>query len=209
MEIWVLVLIPVISAGIGYLTNVVAIRMLFHPQKPMNILGFKVQGLIPRRKNEMAGAIANIIQEEFISGEDIEVVVRDAFKRRKIDEIITQTLQERAEAVRNRVSFRTPFQRVAGRLLPSRVKSIPQWVIGQVVRNVIPPEVIVQKVAIEAREFGLEDYIVQKINEYEEGRLENIIHNLAARELRLIEMYGGILGFLVGIVQVIILTVLS
>lgn len=202
-------LIPVISAGIGYLTNVVAIRMLFHPQKPMNILGFKVQGLIPRRKNEMAGAIANIIQEEFISGEDIEVVVRDAFKRRKIDEIITQTLQERAEEMRNRVSFRTPFQRIAGRLLPSRVKSIPKLIIKQTVRNAIPPEVIVQKVATEAREFGLEDYIVQKINEYEEGRLENIIHNLAARELRLIEMYGGILGFLVGIVQVIILTVLS
>jgi len=183
--------------------------MLFHPQKPVNILGFKVQGLIPRRKNEMAGAIANIIQEEFISGEDIEVVVRDAFKRRKIDEIITQTLQERANEMRNRLSFRTPFQRVAGRLLPTRVKSIPKLIIRQTVRTVIPPEVIVQKVATEAREFGLEDYIIQKISEYEEGRLENIIHNLAARELRLIEIYGGILGFLVGIVQVIILTVLS
>jgi len=209
VETWVLVLIPVISAGIGYLTNVVAIRMLFHPQKPINILGFKVQGLIPRRKNEMAGAIANIIQEEFISGEDIEVVVRDAFKRRGLDEIITQTLQERTKKVRERVSFRTPFQRIAGRLLPSRVKSIPRLIVKQAVRNVIPPEVAVQKVATEAREFDLEDYIVQKIGEYEEGRLEGILHRLGARELRLIEMYGGILGFLVGIVQVIILTVLS
>jgi uncharacterized membrane protein YheB (UPF0754 family) len=209
MEIWVLTLIPVISAAIGYLTNVVAIRMLFHPQKPINVLGFRIQGLIPRRKREMAGAIAGIIQEEFISGEDIEVVVKDAFRRRKVDEIIVQTLKERTEGVREKVPLKLPFQGVVGRLLPSRVKSIPQWVIRRTVRSAIPPEVVIQKVATEAREFDLEDYIVQKINEYEEGRLENIIHHLAARELRLIEMYGGALGFLVGIIQITIFVVLS
>jgi uncharacterized membrane protein YheB (UPF0754 family) len=209
VEIWVLVLIPVASAAIGYLTNVVAVKMLFHPQKPMNILGFKVQGLIPRRKNEMASAIADTIQQEFVSGEDIEVVIRDAFKRRGLDEIITQTLQERTEKVRERVSFRTPVQRVAGRLLPSLVKSIPQWITRQMVRSVIPPEETVQKVASEARKFDIKDYTIQKIAEYEEGRLEGILHRLGSQELRLIETYGGILGFLVGMVQVIILTVLS
>ena len=206
MEIWVLVLIPMASAAIGYLTNVVAVKMLFHPQKPLNILGFKVQGLIPRRKNEMAGAIADIIQREFVSGEDIEVVIRDAFKRRGLDEIISQTLQERTEKVRNRVSFRTPFQRVVGRLLPSKVTKL---IIKQAVRSVIPPEETTQKVVSEARKFDIKDYTIQKIAEYEEGRLEGILHRLGSRELRLIEMYGGILGFLVGMVQVIILTVLS
>lgn len=37
------------GAIIGYITNVVAVKLLFHPQKPVRIGPFTVQGLIPAR----------------------------------------------------------------------------------------------------------------------------------------------------------------
>ena len=57
-------LMIIIGALIGWITNYFAIKMLFRPLKEINILGFKVQGLIPKRKMEMAESIADTIQEE-------------------------------------------------------------------------------------------------------------------------------------------------
>ena len=39
-----------ISATIGWITNWVAIKMLFRPHKEINFGLFKIQGLIPKRK---------------------------------------------------------------------------------------------------------------------------------------------------------------
>ncbi|NPV27094.1 MAG: DUF445 family protein [Firmicutes bacterium] len=48
--------IPLISALIGWLTNVIAIRLLFRPVEPIKLplLNYELQGLIPRRQAEIA-----------------------------------------------------------------------------------------------------------------------------------------------------------
>lgn len=43
-----LLLIVGIGAGIGWVTNYVAIKMLFRPYKEINLGLFKIQGLLPR-----------------------------------------------------------------------------------------------------------------------------------------------------------------
>ena len=52
-----LLAVPLISAMIGYLTNVVAIKMLFHPREPIRMLGLEIQGLLPRRQEAIANKI--------------------------------------------------------------------------------------------------------------------------------------------------------
>ncbi len=51
-----------ISGAIGWITNWVAIKMLFRPHKEINFGLFKIQGLIPKRRAEIGSGIANIIQ---------------------------------------------------------------------------------------------------------------------------------------------------
>lgn len=46
-----LILTPLITAGIGWLTNWVAIQMLFHPRVPMRVFFWKWQGLTPAASN--------------------------------------------------------------------------------------------------------------------------------------------------------------
>jgi uncharacterized membrane protein YheB (UPF0754 family) len=58
-----LFLIPIISALIGWLTNRVAIRMLFHPQNSINILGIKIQGLVPAKQKEMAQKFGEVVRK--------------------------------------------------------------------------------------------------------------------------------------------------
>ena len=53
LKIW---LMPVIGFVIGYFTNYIAIKMLFHPRKKI----FGIQGVIPKRRRALASRIAGI-----------------------------------------------------------------------------------------------------------------------------------------------------
>ena len=204
---WILAVVPVISAAIGYLTNVVAVRMLFHPQHPHHFLGVEIQGLVPRRKNELAGVIADMVQEEFVSGEDIKVVIRDTFKRRKFNEIVLRVLERDVQEILGKIPLGSMLRAGIRRLSEPELRNMAEDIASEILEKIIPPEVITEEIANEASLFELREYIIKKIDEYEEGRLEGILHRLGSRELRMIEAWGGMLGFLIGIVQVGILAV--
>ena len=66
-----LFLIVGIGALIGWITNYVAIKMLFRPYKEINLGIFKLQGLLPKRKHEIGESIAEVIQNELVSLQEI------------------------------------------------------------------------------------------------------------------------------------------
>ena len=66
-----LLVMILISGAIGWITNWVAIKMLFRPHKEINFGLFKIQGLIPKRKAEIGNGIENVIQNELISIKDV------------------------------------------------------------------------------------------------------------------------------------------
>ncbi len=66
---------PVLGAVIGYITNDIAIRMLFRPRKAKYIGGIHVPftpGIIPKEKDRIAGAIGNAISENLMNKEVLE-----------------------------------------------------------------------------------------------------------------------------------------
>jgi len=68
-----ILLLASIGGVIGYITNVVAIRLIFRPLNPIKIpiLNTEIIGLIPKRREEIATNIAKIVEEEFLSLDDI------------------------------------------------------------------------------------------------------------------------------------------
>lgn len=66
---------PLVGAVIGYITNDIAIRMLFRPRQPKYIFGWHVPftpGIIPKEKNRIASAIGNSISENLMNREILE-----------------------------------------------------------------------------------------------------------------------------------------
>lgn len=66
---------PVLGAVIGYITNDIAIRMLFRPRAAKYIFGKRVPftpGIIPKEKNRIAGAIGGAISENLMNKEVLE-----------------------------------------------------------------------------------------------------------------------------------------
>lgn len=84
---------PVVGAVIGYITNDIAIRMLFRPRQPKHIFGWHVPftpGIIPKEKNRIAGAIGTSISENLMN--------RDVLERNLLsDEMIAKVRQAVAD----------------------------------------------------------------------------------------------------------------
>ena len=71
---WNVILAPVVGGIIGYITNDLAIKMLFHPYKPIYIGKFRVPftpGLIPSQKERIAKGLGNVIGGQLLNRDTI------------------------------------------------------------------------------------------------------------------------------------------
>src|SRR4051794_4305347 len=65
----------VIGAIIGGFTNFIAIKMLFHPYKPIYLFGKQLPftpGLIPKRRDELASQLGKIVVEHLLTPESLQ-----------------------------------------------------------------------------------------------------------------------------------------
>ena len=66
---------PLVGGVIGYITNDVAIRMLFRPHQPKYVFGMHVPftpGIIPKEKYRIAEAVGNSISDNLMNQEVLE-----------------------------------------------------------------------------------------------------------------------------------------
>ena len=192
-----LLVMVLISGAIGWITNWVAIKMLFRPHKEINFGLFKIQGLIPKRKAEIGSGIANIIQNELISVKDvISNIDREEFSKRLnklIDEVLNKNLKKK-------VKEKFPFLQV---FFTDKVAKD----IGNAIKSIIMEnqEKIFEIFSNYAEEnIDFEIIISDKISNFSLDKLEEIITLLAKKELKHIEVIGAVLGMIIGAVQYLI-----
>ncbi len=66
---------PVIGAAIGYCTNFIAVKMLFHPKKEIKVFGHRLPftpGAIPKGKSRLAKSVGSAVGNSLITQADIE-----------------------------------------------------------------------------------------------------------------------------------------
>jgi len=68
---WTWCLLPFIAAVIGWGTNYLAVRMLFHPREEKRILGLRIQGVFPKRQKALAEKLGKLVARELFSMEDV------------------------------------------------------------------------------------------------------------------------------------------
>ena len=191
-----------ISGAIGWITNWVAIKMLFRPHREINFGLFKIQGLIPKRRAEIGSGIANIIQNELISVKDvISNIDREEFSKRLnalIDEVLDKNLKKK-------VKEKFPFLQM---FFTDKIAKD----IGNTIKDIIMgnQEKIFEIFSNYAEEnIDFEVIISDKISNFSLDKLEEIITFLAKKELKHIEVIGAILGMLIGAVQYLITLIIK
>ena len=66
---------PLIGSAIGYFTNFIAVKMLFHPKNEIKLVGHTLPftpGAIPKGKSILAKSVGNAVGNNLITREDIE-----------------------------------------------------------------------------------------------------------------------------------------
>ena len=189
-----LAIMVIISAAIGWITNWVAIKMLFRPHNEINLGLFKIQGLIPKRRAEIGTGIADVIQNELISIKDVIANIdREEFSKR-LNDLIDDVLEKN---LKTKVKEKFPVMQMF--FSDKMAKDVSNTIKGIVMENQEKIFEIFSNYAEENIDFST--IITDKISNFSLDKLEEIINGLAKKELKHIEVIGAILGAFIGLVQ--------
>ncbi|MGI6574655.1 MAG: DUF445 domain-containing protein [bacterium] len=196
-----LLIMPTIGALIGWVTNRIAIRLLFYPHSPWRVplIGWEIQGLLPKRQAELARTIGETVEKELFSTSDLLAHLNKPELRGGMLKNIAAVVAERVE---NRVPFFLPGN-IRGILFGSLqgfVQREAEAAFNQVLAGV--------EEQLEAQ-LSISQLVEAKLLAIDLNELENMVINVAGSELKHIEVLGGILGFMIGLLQAVIILILS
>lgn len=194
MSDYLLFLTPLITATIGWFTNWVAIKMLFHPRQPSRLFFWKWQGLIPRRQQQLASEAAEIIEREILQQHKILSEIK------KIE--LSPYLEKTAHAlVWQRIGPQLRAIPLLGNFINDGLLAKFETIASAEIKKEAGP--LVEQVATEFESsVNLKRMIEDNIAAFDLERLETIVNQVAKREFRTIERLGAVLGFFIGCAQV-------
>lgn len=188
-----LYLLPFIGALTGWVTNWIAVKMLFHPKEPKNFGLFKVQGVFPKRQKVMAEKLGNIVANELFSIDDVVSKMKGAdntevlgFVEGKIDDFINIKLQASMPML--------------SMLLNADLKAKIKNTLMQEIEEVIPG--VIESYANKLKtEVDVKAIVKEKVTNFSSDKLEEILVSIMKKEFKFIELLGGVLGFIIGLIQ--------
>jgi len=215
---------PVIFGGlIGYLTNWIAIKMLFWPKRPI----FFLYGAIPKNKTKLAESIAITSTEHLFSAEEIAAIINMKLTPIVVRNLLNDLIPDLSKKIdtpetREEISrlIELKLKNIIGPSLSSgfasglaQAVSINEFILAyqdQIVKFIcdrVYPVLTSQATEIVARLISAEDIqkiISDNVKKMNEDEIESVIYKISSRELKLIKWSGGVLGVLIGIIQMIL-----
>lgn len=199
MENFIKIMILAIVGGIiGYITNVIAIKLIFRPIEPIKIpiINKEIIGLIPKRKSEIAQNIGQVIQDELI---DIDELIKNVASENDKDEIVLYIKNKINDVVDKKVNQSPLGFMGIGKIVNDFISEH----LDDEIKNAVDEltEVLINK---GKDRINIQEIVKDKINELDLYKLEEIILSIVKKELKHIETLGLVLGFFIGLVQGII-----
>lgn len=194
MSLWLLT-IPFISAFIGWVTNWIAIKMLFHPKEPKKILFITFQGVFPKRQRQFAEKLGKMVSTELISFKEIEdkIVNPDNLKKlmpfveSKVDDFLRRKLSE-------------AFPIISMFIGDSTINQLKSIFMAEL--EIIFPEMIASYMKNLESQLDLEKIVTEKVYGFSSDKMEAILIQIMSKEFKFIEVIGAVLGFIIGLIQI-------
>jgi uncharacterized membrane protein YheB (UPF0754 family) len=191
--------LPLIGALIGWLTNYIAIKMLFHPRDEVRILFIPIQGVFPKRQRDFARKLGQVVSEELVSVEDLT----DHLKEKATSEAILNHIALRLE---EGIASRLPraFPMLAMLMSGDMTEKIKRFLLEQI--GSLNAELIDKLSSELENELDVHRIVEEKVTAFSSDKLEEILFSIMRREFKFVEMVGAVLGFLIGVVQILLLS---
>lgn len=192
-----LYLLPLIAAFTGWLTNYVAVKMLFHPKKPINFYGITIQGVFPKRQMILAQKLGVIVAQELFSVDDL----LNTLKSEKNTQIALQLVENKID---NFIITKLPQSMpMLAMFLNDDLKTKIKNVLLSEIESILPN--LMDQLGNNIKEnIDIQQIVFEKVANFSSDKFEEILFSIMQKEFRLIEILGGILGFIIGIIQLLL-----
>jgi len=179
-----------IGGFIGWVTNKIAIKMLFRPIRPVRILFFRLQGVLPKRKEQIATSIGETVEAQFVNKEELLQGLLDEETKKSILKQIRKLLVEKIKEV-----------------VPSMILAMLGQGLDELVRKLIAEHgddllsELIDSLKNNENVMPVKAIVTDKINQLDMLEFEALVINIVKKELRHIETVGLVLGVVIGMAQ--------
>lgn len=195
---WTDYIVPILfSAFTGWVTTWIAIKMLFHPRKPISIFGFKVQGIFPKNQQLIAEKLGQVVSKEFLSFDEIEAKVINPDNLEKLKPEIEAHID-----IFLREKLVTLFPMLSMFIGDKTINQLKTAFLTEL-ENLFP---ILMKNYMKKLEsdLDLEKIVTEKVASFSSEKLEDILNQITKKEFQFLEVIGAVFGFIIGLVQVLL-----
>jgi uncharacterized membrane protein YheB (UPF0754 family) len=168
--------LPVAGALVGYVTNWIAIKLLFEPAEPVEIGPLTVQGLFESRQKEVSEEFGHFMESRVLSSPML------------LDALANQNEQELFEFLRRQLPYPIPEKVVRAAM--------------QAIRNVASnPEEHAEIHNYVQRQLDIEETLSRRLKRLSPKNFENLLHPVFQEDENILIMVGGVLGAIAGLLQ--------
>ena len=188
--------IPITSALVGWLTNVVAIKMTFYPIHFIGIKPFGWQGIIPSKAAKMSSISVDLWTSKLINVKELFAKINPKKVAKEMlpefdrisKEIMDEIMHEQAPEIWSRV--------------PESVKKLAYSRISKDLPEIVTEMMTDIKDNIDEM-FDIKDMVIKRLTK-DKGLLNEMFLQVGDEEFKFIERSGFTFGFLFGIVQMLV-----
>ncbi len=202
---WIRVIItPLLAGFVGYITNFLAVRLLFRPRNPVNILGYKLQGLLPKRRLEFIEAIAAAVERDMLNVKDFTSLIEKVDLKSEIKKIIDKYIDDK---IVTSTSDRSIIGRAYNSILNSFKNRIKERLTNEINDNVA--SIISSFIAKMETDFDIKEIIIERMKKFDMDALERVVFSFSGPEMNFIVYSGAVLGFIIGLLQSLMIILLE
>ena len=195
----IIYLLPILAALIGWITNYLAIKMLFHPHQPKKILGLTFQGVFPKRQAQIAEKLGDLVANELFSMQDVAQKIEDLSTQPEVLEEVGKRIEK---TIRGKLI--SAFPMLSMFLSDEMIEKVTNLFKGELEDFL---RVSAQGLALKMEDsVDVQGLVREKVQAFSSNKIEELLLSFMEQEFRFIEKIGAVLGFLIGCIQVILVT---
>ncbi|MEW6522629.1 MAG: DUF445 family protein [Bacillota bacterium] len=185
------VILPLLGAFIGWVTNHLAISFLFRPHRPW--LGLRwFQGVIPKNRRVLVETVAGHVASDLLSSSDIARQLNHGQLRLRLSHVFAGALTERLD---QKLPAFVPLRSVIiNEFYGYAQREVQEW-LERDFRRLLDELTDRMDVA---------GVVAAKLETLDLSEVERLVRSVAGRELRVIEVTGAVLGAIIGFIQALL-----
>ena len=195
---WTSALISILlSAFTGWITTWIAIKMLFHPRRPVKIFGLTIQGIFPKNQRLIAEKLGQVVGKELLSFDEIEQKVTDPENLQKLKPEIEAHIDTFLNS-----KLKEVFPMLSMFIGEKTINQLKEAFLMEL-ENLFPVLMKGYMAKLQG-DLDLEKIVTEKVANFSSEKLEDILNQITKKEFQFLEVIGGFFGLLIGIIQVVI-----